>query len=79
MPSPAASVATQIWQELRNGSWARLRSWGVHAAMDLADGVSPFLEVLPEPVQRVPVLGEDEQSATGVFQFVELGPGQAFA
>jgi hypothetical protein len=47
--------------------------------MDLADGVSPFLEVLPEPVQRVPVLGEDEQSATGVFQFVELGPGQAFA
>ena len=43
-----------------------------------AGGVAPLLQVVAEMVQRVAVLGEDEQLAAAVLELVELGPLEAF-
>ena len=46
------------------GAFAFVR---IHPAVDFADGESPFLKVMPELVQRVAVLGKDEQPAARVL------------
>ena len=76
MPSPAASVATRTWAvfaELALGVDARARRVAVadlHAAVDLGDREAPLAELAERPavlavasevVERVLVLGEDEQ------------------
>ncbi len=58
------------------GAFARV---GVHAAVDFADGVAPLSQVLAEVVQRVAMLGEDEQLAPAVGQFVKFGAPEAVA
>ena len=52
---------------------------GVHAAVDLASGISPPLQVLAEVVQRVAVLREHQQLAAAVPQLLEIGPRQTVA
>ncbi len=74
MPSPAASVATQIWCVGAEVLLGPLPLVGIHAAVDLAGRVAPLFQMLAEVVQRVAVLGEDEQLAAAVLKFVELGP-----
>ena len=76
MPSPAASVATSTWAvlaELALGVDAAARRVAVadlHAAVDLRDRQAPLAELAERPpvlavagevVERVLVLGEDEQ------------------
>ena len=79
MPSPAASVATQICAGSAEMLPARvLRSCGIHAAVDFAGGVAPAGQVFLEVVERVAVLGEDEKFAAAILEFGELGFGQAF-
>ena len=51
----------------------------VHPAVDLAGRVTPRFDVLPQMVQRIPVLGEDQELAPPVFQFIELRSLQAVA
>ncbi len=49
----------------------------VHAAVDLARRVAPAAQVLLDVVQRVAVLGEQQQLAAAVLQFRKLRPCQA--
>ena len=50
---------------------------GIHAAMDLADGIAPGFEVFLEMLQRVPMFGEDEQLAASVVKLLKFSFGQA--
>ena len=45
----------------------------VHAAVYLADRVAPLLQMFAQVFQCVAVLGEDEQLAPAVVQFLKLG------
>ena len=72
MPSPAASVATQTWAWVRNCFLRPLAFVGVHPAVDFAGRVAPAAEVLLDVVQRVAVLGEQQQLAAAVLEFGEL-------
>ena len=60
--------------ELLLGAFPLVR---VHAAVDLAGGVTPAFQRLTQVIQRIAVLGEDEQLAPPVAQFLEFGPLQA--
>ncbi|MDP2707627.1 MAG: hypothetical protein Q8O70_09020, partial [Burkholderiales bacterium] len=51
---------------------------GVHPAVNLRHGVAPFAEMLAQVFQRVAVLGENEQLAPSVGQFLELGAPETF-
>ena len=46
--------------------------------MNLCHGVFPFFEVLAQVLQRVSVLGEDEQLSPAIGEFLELGACEAF-
>ena len=51
----------------------------VHPAVDFAGRIAPGFEMVPQVVQRVAVLGKDEQLAPSVLQLLELRPLQALA
>ncbi len=46
---------------------------GVHAAMNLAGCVAPFLQVAAQVCQCVTMFGKDQEFAAPIVQFVELG------
>ena len=75
MPSPAASVATQTWAWVRNCFLGAFAFVGIHAAMNLAGGVAPAGQVFLDVVERVAVLGKQQQFATAIFEFGERGAG----
>ena len=64
---------------VRKSSWARLPLMRVHAAVNFAGGSSPTSRVLPEILQRVAVLGEDQQLAAAILKFIELRSLKALA
>src|SRR5207248_8741738 len=43
-----------------------------HAAINLAGGIAPLLQVAAQVLQRVAMLGEDQQFASSVSQFMKL-------
>ena len=79
MPSPAASVATQIWRDVRKSSWARFRSWGFMPPWIWQVEVAPAGQVVEQVVQGIAVFGENKQSAPAIFQFTEFSFRQAIA
>ena len=50
----------------------------IHSAVNLGHGVAPCFQIVAKVFQRVAVLGEDEQLAAAVGQFLELGAREAF-
>ena len=77
MPSPAASVATQICASRWNSIWRCLRSCGLMPPWIVRGREAPLLEVLDQVVERVLVLGEDQQLPATVLELGELGPLEA--
>ena len=60
--------------ELFLGTLAFVR---IHAAMNFAGGVTPAGQVLLDVIQRVAVLGKQQQFAATILEFRELSPFQA--